>query len=107
MAPVSARLPDPVVRLAPDRLDVVDDLRPARPQPLLDLAAQLGAEKHDRRHLAVYVEFELLRGGVDDTDRLRSLVAGKVRQLELGQAPLTSDSVHDLDLRGVAGADTE
>src|SRR5262249_35209406 len=32
----SARLPDAIVRLTPDRLDVLDHRSPARPQPLLD-----------------------------------------------------------------------
>src|SRR5205085_3452979 len=99
----SARLPDPVVGLAPDRLDVLDDTSPPGPQRLLDPAEHLGAEEQDRGDLAVDVELELLGGGVADPYRLRALIAGKVRQLVLGQAPLAADPVHDLDLRRVAG----
>ena len=38
---------------------------------------------------------------------LGALVTGKIRQLELGQAPLAADPVHDLDRRRVAGADSQ
>ena len=57
--------------------------------------------------LAVDVELELLGRRVADPDRLGALVAGKLRELELGQAPLAADPVHDLDLRRVAGADAQ
>ena len=80
---------------------------PAGPQPLLDPAERLGADEHHRGDLAVDVELELLGRGVADPDRLGALVAGKVVQLELGQAPLAADAVHDLDRRRVAGADAQ
>ena len=57
--------------------------------------------------LAVDVELELLRGGVADAHRPGALVPGKLLELELGQAPLAADRVHDLDLRRVAGADPQ
>src|SRR5215210_3473555 len=100
-----ARLPDPVVWVAPDRLDVLDDGSPARPQPLLDPAERLRTEEHDGRNLAIYVELKLLGGRVAYPDRRGALVAGKVLELELRQSPLTADPVHDLDRRRVAGAD--
>jgi hypothetical protein len=64
----SARLPDPVVGLAPDRLDVFDEHPPARPQPLLDPAARLGPDEHHPDDLAVDVELELLGSRVPDAD---------------------------------------
>ena len=67
----------------------------------------LGADERDADHLAVDVELELLGRRVADADRLGALVAGKLVELELGQAPLAADPVHDLDLRRVAGADPQ
>src|SRR5204862_4746139 len=64
----TTRLPDPVVGLAPDRLDVLDDGPPARPQPRLDPAQHLGADEHDRGDLAIDVELELLGRGVAYAD---------------------------------------
>jgi hypothetical protein len=65
----SARFPDPIVRVAPDRLDVLDDPLPARPQPVLQSAQRLRADVRDAHDLAVDVELELLRGSVTDADR--------------------------------------
>ena len=65
------------------------------------------ADGHDRGDLAVHVELELLGRRVADPDRPRALVARQVRQLELDQAPLAADAVHDLDRGGIAGPDAQ
>jgi hypothetical protein len=101
------RFPDPVVRLTPDRLDVIDHRPPARPQPLLDLAGDGRAEESHTHHLAVDIELKLLGCRVPDPDRLGLLVARQRLELELGQAPLAIDSVHDLDRPGIARADPQ
>ena len=49
-------------------------------------------------HLAVDVELELARCPVADPHGLRALVAREPRKLDLDQAPLTRDPVHDLDV---------
>ena len=54
-------------------------------------------------HLAVDVELELLARRVADADRRGALVAGEPRELELGEAPLAGDAVHDLQVAGIAG----
>ena len=102
-----AGLPDPVVGTAPDRLDVLHDRAPARPQAPLDLAEALGADVHDGGDLSVDVQLELLGGGIPDPDGARPLIAREVRELELGQAPLAADAVHDLDRGRVSRPDTE
>jgi hypothetical protein len=66
----AAAFPDPVVRFAPDRLDMLDDCPPARPVPLLDRAHLRRAEEPDRHDFPVDVELELIGGGVADTHRL-------------------------------------
>ena len=100
----AACLPDSVVGLAPDRLDVLHDRPPAGPEPFLDPAQRLGADDHDSEDLAVHVELELPGSGVADPDRPGSLVPGKLLQLKLGQPALAPDPVHDLDLRRVTRA---
>ena len=107
MLSLAPGLPDPIVGLAPNRLDVLDDLPPARPEAVLDPAQRLGAEERDADDLAVHIELELFGGRVADPHGPGTLVPGKVIQLELGQAPLAADAVHDLDLRRVARADSQ
>ena len=46
--------------------------------------------------LAVDVELELRVGTVAHTDRPRTAVAFEFRQVELGQASLAADAVHEL-----------
>ena len=70
--------------------------------PLLrePVCARLVEGVHD---LAVDVDLELLARCIADAHGRRSLVTGQPRQLELRQAPLAGDAVHDLQVRGVAG----
>src|SRR5271165_3048927 len=48
--------------------------------------------------LAIDVELALFRGRVANSHRCRTLVTRQPRQLKLCQAPLTSDTVHNLSL---------
>src|SRR4029450_7043532 len=57
----SAGLPDAVVGLTPDRLDVVDDRPPTQPASHLDPADDRRAEETDREDLAVNVELGIGR----------------------------------------------
>ena len=55
------------------------------------------------QHLAEHVELELLAGLVADAHRLRALVAGQPVELDLGEAALAADAVHDLEVARRAG----
>ena len=79
VAPWPAAFPDPVVGLAPDRLDMLDYRPPAGPEPLLDRAGELRAERPDCDYFAVDVELELFGGGVADPHRPGALVPWKLR----------------------------
>jgi hypothetical protein len=105
--PRPARLPDAVVGLLPHALDVLDQRPPARPQPSVDRAEALGGQEGDAGHLAVDVQLELLARRVADPHRPGVLVPRQVGQLELGQAALAADPVHDLELRWVAGGEPQ
>jgi hypothetical protein len=65
----SAALPDAVVGLPPDCLDMVDDGSPPRPQPLLDPADDGGSEEGDGDDFAIDVELELFGRCVANPDR--------------------------------------
>jgi hypothetical protein len=101
MAPRPAHLPDALVGLTPDALDVVDDRHPPVPHTCLQFLAGFDRHVRDHRELAVDVELELIGGCVADSDRLRALVTGELVELVLGQAPLPADPVHDLQLGGI------
>ena len=70
---------------------------------LVGLEPRLAGAQQRVHHLAVHVELELLRRGVADPHRLRSLVARQPVELQLGQPPLARAAVHDLDVARVAG----
>src|SRR3954471_12276445 len=102
-----AHLPDAVVGLPPDRLDILDHPAPTGPEAFVDPAEQLAAEERHADDLAVDVELELFGRCIADPDRLGALVAGKVTQFELREPTLPADPVHDLDLGRVARTDPQ
>ena len=102
------RLPDPIVWLTPDGLDVVDHGAPPRPEWLAESSAHhLGSHVGSNGDLAVHVKLELLRGGVADTHRSGPFVAWQLVELELRESALAGDAVHDLEPPRVAGPDSE
>jgi hypothetical protein len=91
MAARSARFPDPIVGLAPNRLDVFDDRAPARPAPCVDTAEELRGTARHADYLPINVELELFGRRIADPDRPGPLVAGKLVEVELHQTPLVAD----------------
>lgn len=71
----------------------------------VDPAEELRTGVQHGDDLAVDIELELFGGGVADPDRCGAFVTGEVVEVEFGQAPLPADSIHDLNLRRVAGTD--
>ena len=65
----AAHLPDPLVRLGPDPLEMLDQVRLQRPARLVVRKADAPRKMERVHHLAEYVELELLRGGVTDAHR--------------------------------------
>src|SRR5919204_1472941 len=97
VAPRPAHLPDALVRLLPGMLEVPQEAPLERPG-LLGGREIVGSTLVQRvQDLAVDVELELLHRGVPDPDRLRALIAREPGQLEIGEAPLARDAVHDLE----------
>src|SRR5437588_2808400 len=96
-------LPDALVRLPPAGLEITEQLPLQRPG-LLFLAEAVDPGLVERvEHLAVHIELKLPARGVADPDGARGLVASEPRELELRQAPLACDAVHDLQVRRIPG----
>src|SRR5436309_7140166 len=97
MTAAASHLPNPVIRLVPDVLQVVQDGQYQVCTPV-DLPREGISSGGQRRvqHLAKYVELELPGGPVADAHRPRVLVARQRIQFELGEATLAADAVHDL-----------
>ena len=96
MLGLAARLPDPLVGLAPDGDRAPHLVLEHRPQALRDVAADLGVQVDRVEHRAEDVVLALLVGAVADPHRRRALVAVEVRELGLVQVALAADPVHDL-----------
>jgi hypothetical protein len=100
---IAARLPDPLIGLAPDGrgplgLSFDDGPQARRGVPvLLRVHVERIEDGPENVVLALFV------GAVADADRTRALVAGQVVERLLGEVALPADSVHDLQ-RAVAVA---
>src|ERR1700729_1194499 len=96
MLRLAARLPDPLVRLAPDRgraLRLRLDQRPEDPrQPL----AAAGMQQHPIKRGAEHPVLARADGAVAEPDRMRAGVFGELLPERLGQITTTIDPVHDL-----------
>ena len=58
---------------------------------------------HRVEDLAVDIKLKLLRRGVTEADGARPFVSRQPGKLHLGEPSLAGESVHDLDLRRLAG----
>src|SRR5690348_10644675 len=75
-------LPDPGVGLPPEVADEIGDLGDAMAMVTIELACEVGEQRHGREHLAVNVELQLSGGSVPDSNGSRTPVADE-RQLTL------------------------
>ena len=103
MPPGAADLPDALVRLAPVRLEELEQRLLQVPGRLVALQADVPAQVQGVHDLAVDVELELVDGRVADPHRPRPLVAAQPVQLLLGDAALAGHAVQDLHLLRLAG----
>src|SRR6185437_11261155 len=99
---LAADLPDPVVRLAPRILEMVEQAELDLPRVRIERQPVHPSLVEAVDHLSVDVELQLLARGVADPDRARPLVAAEPGELELTQTSLAADAVHDLDVGRVA-----
>src|SRR5579859_4803709 len=103
MLRLATDLPDPHVRLAPALLEVIEEDPLQSPRTLLVTEAVRARLVQRVQNLPEHVELDLLARRIPDAHGRGALVAREPRQLELGQAPLARNAVHDLDVGGIAG----
>ena len=96
MLPAAARLPDALVRLPPVLDHEVNDAREVLPVFLVHLAAEPAVNVRRVQDLPVDVELELGVGAVANADRAGTAVTFQLCNVELGQAALAADAVHQL-----------
>ena len=103
MTPRPPYLPDAVIGLVPHLLEVAHQCGAHGATGAA--GAQAAACRHGEggHQLAEHVQLELRRRQVADAHRRRPLVAREPVELELGQAALAPDAVHDLEVARVAG----
>ena len=99
----SARLPDPLVGLAPDLRRALGLGLDDRPQPLRQSLALVRVEQDRVEHRAEDVVLPLVVGAVPDPDGLGARVPGQVVEGRLGQVAATVDPVHDLQRAVLVG----
>ena len=75
MLRLAASLPDPLIRLLPDRLCALGLRVDQRPQPARQPLAALGVQQHRIERGAEHVVLALVKRAVPDPDRARAVVA--------------------------------
>ena len=103
----AAYLPDPRVLQSPADLEPLEQLAHQRPDGVVGRRPVCARLVEGVDYLAVHVELELLGGRVTDAYWLRVLVAGQPLEHALVEPPLAAESVHDLDVRRIAGHGAE
>ena len=100
---VAARLPDPLVGLAPDRGRALGLRLHDRPQPARQPVAAPRVQQDRVQRGAEDVVLALVEGAVADADRARAGVAGEVVARGLGEIAAPVDPVHDLQRAVLVG----
>jgi len=98
----AAQLPNSLVRLGPDALEIREERLLQGPAGFArgdPVASRLVQRVH---HLAEHVELQLTMRGIADAHRRGAFISGQPRHLPLGQAPLAGNAIHDLQLLGAA-----
>ncbi len=96
MLRLAARLPDPLVGVAPHRLGALGLRLDERPQPPRQALAAPRVQQHRVERGAEHVVLALVEGAVADPHRARAGVAGELLAERLGQVAPAVDPVHDL-----------
>src|SRR5215467_12780013 len=89
-------LPNSFIWLGPDFFEMIDQRSSQFPAGHAFFQSLAPGQVEGIEKLAVDIELQLSGGGVPDSYRSRGFVAGKFRQFELRETPLSSDTVHDL-----------
>ena len=103
MSWLATRLPHALIRLLPDRFEVLEQFQRQIPGVRVALEAEAAAGVKRIGQLAVNVELQLLVRRIADPHRATTFVAGQPRDFVFGQPALAGETVHDLHFRGMPG----
>ena len=93
---LTADFPNPVVGIGPGETEQIPDFDNPALRVAVHGVARFNVEGQGVQHLAVHVELLLLRGGIAETDRLRSPVAFEKRPGPLRNRGFPVQRVQDL-----------
>src|SRR3974377_906501 len=99
----AAHFPEAFIRLVPDIRKVQQKLTLHAPTRLVAAEAALSGLVERVHNLTEYIDLELPMRCITDTHRLRIFVPRQPWHLPLGQTPLATHSIHNLDLARAAG----
>ncbi len=102
---LAARLPDPLVGLAPHARRALGLALDDRPQPPRQPLAAARVHQHRVEHGAEHVVLALVEGAVADPHRPRARVPGEVVARALREVAAPVDPVHDLQRAVLVGLD--
>ena len=103
MPGAAANLPDALVGLAPDGLQMRDERLLERPAVLIRSETGVARDVEGVEHFAIDVELQLSGGGVADAHGLCPLIAGQPGNLVFVEPAFACDAVHRLHVVGRAG----
>ena len=103
MARLPSHLPDARVGVPPPLGGGVDEREQEAPVVVVGRAAHPMPLPRQVEQIPEDVELQLCGGRVADADGCGLLVALQLRELELDQATLAADAVHDLEVLDAAG----
>src|SRR3546814_7526628 len=95
----AANLPDALVGQAPLLLEVLQQHLLKIPALVGRLQQELAADVQGIEHFTKNVDLQLAVSAVADAHRLGALIAREPGKLDLGEAPLAGEPIHDLQLR--------
>ena len=98
LAPAAADLPNPLIRLFPNRLKMLDEGALQRPGCGVRRKTHAPRLVQGIEHLAKHVELKLVSRGIAYPNRCGTLVALEPGHLVFEQPPFPRNAVHDLHL---------
>src|SRR3546814_10333951 len=104
--PAAAHFPYPLVGLAPDALEVIEQRALERPGAVAGSESSLAPLMKRVRHLAIDVDLKLSMGGIADAHRIRPFIAGQPVDFPFHRPALATDAVQYLHLPWRSGGRT-
>src|SRR3546814_127809 len=103
----AANLPDALVGQAPLLLEVLQQHLLKWPARVGCVRQELASAVQSIEHYTKNVDLQLAGSAIADAHRLGALIAREPGKLDLGEAPLAGEPIHDLQLRRTSGGSAQ